>query len=265
MSTQRTQGSQDADDELWVRRFHPAPEKPVRLVCLPHAGGSASFFFPFSAALAPHADVLAIQYPGRQDRRGEPLLGTVQELTDAVLEALRPWHDRPLVFFGHSMGAVLSFELARRFEREGAPVQGLIASGRRAPTVHREENVHQRGDDALIAEIRALSGTDTGLLADEELLRMVLPAIRSDYKAIETYRYRPDGTQPPLTSPVSVLTGESDPRVSIPEAQAWQELSSGKFTFRSFPGGHFYLTPRQAEVTRAVAEDLAAFARVPAN
>ncbi|QKW10566.1 thioesterase [Streptomyces sp. NA04227] len=247
---------------MWVRRFHPAPDKPVRLVCLPHAGGSASFFFPFSQTLAEHADVLAIQYPGRQDRRSEPLLDTTAALVEEIYEALRPWNDRPMVLFGHSMGAVLSFELARRFERDGTPLRGLIVSGRRAPTVHREENVHQRGDDALIAEIRALSGTDSGILADEELLRMVLPSIRSDYKAIETYRYRPDGASPPLTSPVSALTGESDPRVSIAEAREWAGLTTGPFTFRTFPGGHFYLTPRQAEVIRAVVEDLAAFADV---
>ncbi|MBW5482686.1 thioesterase II family protein [Streptomyces bambusae] len=254
----------DEHSDLWIRRYHPAPEQPYRLVVLPHAGGSASFFFPFSRDLAGQAEVLAVQYPGRQDRRGEPALDNVPELVDAIHRALEPWSDKPFALFGHSMGAVLSFELAQRFEAEGAPLTGLIASGRRSPAIHREESVHTRGDDALIAEIRALSGTDAGLLADEELLRMVLPAIRSDYKAIETYRFRPTGSGPALRCPVSVLTGESDPRVGLDEARRWEELTSGEFTFRSFPGGHFYLTPQAAGVTRAVAEDLAAFAAVPA-
>ncbi|MBB5937116.1 thioesterase II family protein [Streptomyces zagrosensis] len=255
--------TESTTDDLWVRRFHPVADSPHRVVLLPHAGGSASFFFPFSKALAETTDVLSVQYPGRQDRRAEPGMGSVGELADAIYEALQPWADRPLVLFGHSMGAVLGFELARRFERAGSTqLGGLIASGRRAPITYREENVHQRGDDALIAEIRALSGTDSGVLADEELLRMVLPAIRADYKAIETYRCDVDGSAPVLRCPISVLTGESDPRVSFDEAKAWSRLTTGGFTFRSFPGGHFYLTPQQDQVVAAIGEDVAAFANL---
>ncbi|MEU3224862.1 alpha/beta fold hydrolase [Streptomyces sp. NPDC006976] len=249
----------DTDTELWVRRFHPAPEQPYRLVCLPHAGGTASAFFSFSQALAAHADVLAIQYPGRQDRRHEPPITVTEELVDAIHQALRPWADRPLVLFGHSMGAVLGFELARRMEAESEPPLGLIVSGRRAPHMPRPDSLHTKGDDALIAEIQQLAGTDPGVLADEEIVRMVLPAIRADFKAVETYRYRPDpGRDRALSCPLSVLTGESDPRVSLHEAREWREHTSGNFTFRSFPGGHFYLTPQQDAVTRAIADDLAA-------
>ncbi|MEU5099957.1 alpha/beta fold hydrolase [Streptomyces sp. NPDC020996] len=256
----------DEHSELWIRNFHPAPRHPHRLVLLPHAGGSASFFFPFSRELSAHTDVSAVQYPGRQERRAEPLLDSVDALVDQIHRALLPLADKPLVLFGHSMGAVLSFELARRIEAEGRiPFLGLIASGRRSPLVHREENVHTRGDEALIAEIRALSGTDAGVLADDELLRMVLPAIRSDYKAIETYRYRPEGPGPALGCPVSVLTGESDPRVSLEEAGAWKDLTRGGFAFRSFPGGHFYLTSQRDAVVRAVVEDLTTFFRLPVS
>lgn len=252
-------------DDLWIRRFHPGPERSCRLVCLPHAGGSASFFFPLSDALAGLAEVLAIQYPGRQDRRGEPLLDTVDALVDGVENALRPWLDRPLVLLGHSMGAVLSFELARRFQgRDGVRLLGLIASGRRAPTVYRAEQLHRRGDAALIAELRSLAGTDSGLLADEEVIRMVLPAVRADYTAIETYRYDRASSAPALRCPVSVLTGESDPRVGIDEAKAWQQVTDGEFALRTFPGGHFYLTAQKVAVAAAIAEDLATFSRASA-
>ncbi|MEU9291528.1 alpha/beta fold hydrolase [Streptomyces sp. NPDC048275] len=246
--------------EEWVRRFHPAPGQPLRLVCLPHAGGAASFFFPFSAALASRADVLAIQYPGRQDRRHERLRTTVGELAEETHQALLPWADRPLVLFGHSMGAVIAFEVARMFQRAGAPPLGLIVSGRRPPDVQRTERVHLLGDDGLLDEIRKLSGTDPGVLDDEEVLRMVVPAIRADYRAVENYRYRPDRAGAALDCPLSVLTGEADPRVSVPQARDWAAFSSGPFAFRSFPGGHFYLTPQRDHVVRAILEDLTSFA-----
>lgn len=105
------------DNGLWIRRFHPRPDGDVRLVCLPHAGGSASFFFPVSQAMPPSVDVLCVQYPGRQDRRAEPVIDSIPDLADQVFAALLPWADRPLAFFGHSMGATLAFEVARRLER----------------------------------------------------------------------------------------------------------------------------------------------------
>ncbi|XUL94530.1 thioesterase II family protein (plasmid) [Streptomyces galilaeus] len=251
----------DAHSQAWVRRFHPEAGGPCRLVCLPHAGGTASFFFPFSQRLAGRADVLAIQYPGRQDRRREAPLETVEELVGAVQRALRPYDGLPLVLLGHSMGAVLAFELARRLEREGRGPLGLIVSGRRAVDVLREDRVHTLGDDALIEEVRVLAGTDPGLLQDEEIRSMVLPALRADFRAVETYRYRPDGSMPPLRCPLSVLTGTADPRVSLQEAMGWRELTGGPFGFRTFPGGHFYLADQPDAVCEAVAEDLCSFAQ----
>ncbi|MDX3580095.1 thioesterase II family protein, partial [Streptomyces sp. FL07-04A] len=99
----------------------------------------------------------------------------------------------------------------------------------------------------------------------EEILRMVLPALRADFTAIETYRYRPDGARAPLSCPLSVLTGESDPRVSVEEARAWRGFTSGSFTLRSFPGGHFFLTGQQDAVTAAVAADLGRLLRPAAR
>lgn len=249
----------------WIRRFHPTAHPPTApvLVVLPHAGGNASFYFPFSRDLAAHAEVLTVQYPGRQERLGEPGPDTVAGLVDGVERALLPWRERPVVLFGHSMGAVLAFELARRWERAGEGPRGLVLSGRRSPLVHREEAaLHLQGDDALIGQLTALAGTDAGLLADPDFRELILPSLRSDYKAVETYRYEPG---PPLRTAVSVLCGESDPRASVAEAMGWRELTGAAFTFRSFPGGHFYLAERHADVARALAEDLASFVPAPAS
>lgn len=166
------------DTGLWMRRFHPADDAAVRVVCFPHAGGAASYFFPVASALSPAADVLAVQYPGRQDRRREPCIDNIEALADAVLAELPHWLDRPLVLFGHSMGATVAFEVARRLERDGTIPLALVVSGRRAPSRHRVETVHLRDDNGLITELKALSGTDAQVFGNEELLRMVLPAVR---------------------------------------------------------------------------------------
>lgn len=241
----------------WVRRFHPAPQACARLVCFPHAGGSATYYFPLSTALSEAADVLAVQYPGRQDRLQEPCITDISTLADRLADELRPWADRPLTFLGHSMGATLAFEVARRLEESGVILRGLFASGRRAPSRHREEQVHLRDDQGLVEELRRLSGTDAELLADEAVLRMVLPAMRGDYRAIETYRYRPG---PPLNCPVVALTGDSDPLVDVAEARAWAQHTVAPFRLRVFPGGHFFLGEHTESVARELTEHLGATA-----
>ncbi|MGW2649297.1 thioesterase II family protein [Streptomyces sp. NPDC001393] len=222
----------------WVRRFHPAPDAPHRLVCFPHGGGSASYYFPFARALAPGVDVLAIQYPGRQDRRHEPCVDSVHGLADALVEELQGWFDRPVSFFGHSMGASVAYEVARRFEQRGQVLHGLFVSGRRAPSTVRDERVYLLDDDGLIEDVIRLSGTDAQVLGDPDILRMALPSIRADYRAAETYRPTPG---PLLSCPLTALTGDDDPRVTLDEAGAWAEHSTGPFELKVFPGGHFYL------------------------
>ena len=222
-------------------------------MCLPHAGGSASFYFPVATALSPLVDVLVVQYPGRQDRLHDPLVDNIADLADAVTAALRPWLDRPFALFGHSMGASLAFEVALRLERAGTPPTHLFASGRRAPSINRDERVHLENDDTIIAELTSLSGTDTRILGDEELLRMVLPAIRNDYRAAETYR---PADNSPLACPITALTGDNDPRTALDDARAWRSYTTAAFELLVYPGGHFYLVDNSAQVLDALSSRL---------
>ncbi|MGW2162060.1 thioesterase II family protein [Nonomuraea sp. NPDC001699] len=245
-----------ADDPstLWLRRYHPATGAATRLVCFPHAGGSATFFHPVSATFSPKADVVALQYPGRQDRLREPCIKDIGTLADRIVDELVRLPERPTVFFGHSMGAVIGFEVACRLEDKGvnAP-HTLIVSGRRGPSTLRDETVHRRDDDGIIAELKRLNGTDAGVLGDEEILRMALPALRGDYEAIETYRGDPEQR---LRAAITVLTGDADTKTTVDEARAWNRHTEGPFRLRVFPGGHFFIIRHQQLVNREIAVGL---------
>jgi surfactin synthase thioesterase subunit len=229
------------DPDRWFRRFQAAPNPSYTLVCFPHAGGAATVFHPLSVLLAPNVSTVAVQYPGRQERRTEPVVEDIGTLADIASELLPALGDGPFAFFGHSMGAVIAFETAQRLERRhpgAAPVM-LFASGRRAPGAGREERIRLLPDDGLIAHLTGLGGPGAQVLQDEEMRALLLPAIRGDYVAIENYRCR-QGTS--VGVPVSVLTGDRDPLVTLAEAEAWREHTTGPSDVRVFSGGHFFLT-----------------------
>ncbi|MEU3897257.1 alpha/beta fold hydrolase [Streptomyces sp. NPDC045251] len=242
-------------EDLWVRRYHSAPDSPMRLVCLPHAGGSSTFYFPVSKALSPAVEVLAIQYPGRQDRLAEPGIESLTELADRIFDELQRFMDRPIALFGHSMGAILAHELALRMRNAGLPDPvRLFLSGRRAPSCRREEDMRLRSDAGILDELKALHGTDESMLNDPDVLDMIMPSIRSDYRAVETYQLASGAL---LSCPVTVLTGDDDPRVAPAEADLWREYTTGETDVHVFPGGHFFLADRAAEVVSLIAGRLA--------
>ncbi len=240
--------------DLWIRRFHPATTSGPRLVCFPHAGGSASFYHPLSARLHPNVEVLAVQYPGRQDRRRERPVDTIAGLAQGVFAALAGHDEQPMAFFGHSMGAVVAFEVGRLMQaRTGVAPVHLFASGRRAPSTHRPGAVHRYSDEALVAELIHVGGTDPALLRDQELLATILPMVRSDYRAVETYRY---ASGAPLACPITVLVGDRDPQTTGEEAAAWRAHGAGEFDLRVFPGGHFFFDVHWGNVAGVVSSAL---------
>jgi surfactin synthase thioesterase subunit len=242
--------------ETWLHRFRPAVDATWSLVCLPHAGGSASFFFPLARALAPAIDVLAVQYPGRQNRRHEPGIDSVPELADRIVDALRRLDDRPFALLGHSMGALLAYEVALRLAAAGLPTPShLFVSGRRAPSCYRDDRFHLSSDGDMLAHIRRLGGPGSTALDDPEIQEMVLPVIRNDYRAVETYRHDPSAG---LDCPVTVLTGDRDALVSTDEAHAWAGHTTGPTDLEVLPGGHFYLSDRTGQVAELLRRRLLA-------
>lgn len=243
--------------DLWIRPIRQVPGAALRLFCFPHAGGAVSYFRPLFTRLPGGVDVVGVQYPGRQDRAAEPQVRSIQELADDVAAALSPaWTGTPFAFFGHSMGSIVAFEVAVRLRASGVAPSILFASGHRAPSLRRDATAPRWDDSRLLAEVSELSGTEPELLADPDILDMVLPPLRADYHAIRTYRPAP-GT-PRLDVPITALVGDSDPRVSVDDVDAWRDHTTGRFARHVCAGGdHFYLA-RHPDWTRArITEGLA--------
>ncbi|WP_246794909.1 thioesterase II family protein [Burkholderia perseverans] len=222
----------------WIRELQLSPGPRARIVGLPHAGGSAGFFRNWRGHLRGELDLLAVQYPGREDRFGEPGAATIEALADPVAEALRHYTDRPLVLFGHSLGAVLAYEVAVRLERAGRPPLRVFVSGHPAPHQQRRTDLHRQSDQALLADITRLSPDSRALFEDAELRAVYLPMIRRDYQAIETYRC-PRPTL--LDTPLDIVLPLDDTEVDRHEALAWQQVTRGASRWAAFEGGHFYL------------------------
>jgi surfactin synthase thioesterase subunit len=238
----------------WLRCAEPRPWASLRLICFPHAGGSAVFYRPWAKAVSPAVEVHAVQYPGRADRFRDPFVTDAARMARLVAAAMAPLRDRPVALFGHSMGALVAYEVARVLEEQGAPAVHLFASGTRPPHARDDSwHVTDKDDDGLVAEMVKMGGTDAELLADPEMRALVLPYVRDDFRIVETYRHTPG---PRLTSPVTVMIGDSDPHVDEAQAARWAEVGDGAFTQRTLPGGHFYLVPQQAAVLDTVQRGL---------
>ncbi|TRX74491.1 thioesterase II family protein [Pseudomonas mangiferae] len=225
-------------DARWLRAYRLTPMPRLRLACFPHAGGSASFFRDWAAHLPADIDLLAVQYPGREERFDEPPSPSLEAMAEAIAPALLDYADAPLALFGHSLGAALAYETARVLERHGVVPLRLFASAHPAPHLQRGGRLHAAPDRALLDDVARLDAGNAVRLADPELRALVLPALRSDYRLIETYRRAPPL---PLASPIEVLLPTADREVDRAEAEGWQAATQRPLTLTRVEGGHFYL------------------------
>lgn len=234
----------------WLIRHRATPTPPrMRLFCLPYAGGGAQVYRPYPQALPVDVEVCAIQLPGRERRFREPALKSVEAIVDQLAPVLGELFDRPYAIFGHSLGALVGFELVRRLRKEGRPLPlHLFASGHRAPHLpDPDPPIHHLPDAQFVEELRHLNGTPQEVFESPELLELILPVLRADFTAAETYAYRSDA---PLSCPITALGGTRDAMISRDELQAWQEHTSIDFELYLLEGDHFFIHQRHDDVMR---------------
>ncbi|WP_433756912.1 thioesterase II family protein [Nocardia sp. CA-135398] len=243
----------------WLRRLSPARTAGShKLVCFPHAGGSAISFGPLAERVGPEYEVFAIQYPGRQDRRLEPLVDNIADLVDGLLPELKAavGDAQDFSLFGHSMGSVVAFEACRRLEHEsGASARVLFASGRRAPSAALPElRTHLLSDRELGEHLVRFGGTPSALLEDPEFRELILSIVRNDYRAIENYECSADAK---VSSPIVAIVGDRDPDASLAQIEEWGAHTTGSFFAKSFPGGHFFIDSNRHPIGQLIRDHCA--------
>jgi medium-chain acyl-[acyl-carrier-protein] hydrolase len=222
-----------------------------RLFCLPYSGAGAAIFRAWAAPLAPDIEVVAIQLPGRETRRQEPLLTNLPALIQALTPVLCPYLDRPFVLFGHSVGALICFELARQLRRiDHREPFHLVVSGRPAPQLPAlTPAIHQLPDADFLQELRRYNGTPEIVLQNVELMNLFMPILRADLAINETYVYTPER---PFDFSMTVLGGLHDPQVSEIDLASWREQTNSKFSLKMLPGDHFFLKQQQTEILEII-------------
>jgi surfactin synthase thioesterase subunit len=244
------------ESAAWCVRFKRQAPGTLRLVCFPHAGGGAAAFHPLARLMPPSVEILAIVPPGREARLREPPLKSIAAMAEGAAAAISAQPALPFAFFGHSMGAIVAFEVARLLQRRClTPPRRLFISGRRAPCQTMDEQPLSQLDDAtLVAEIsRRYEGIPAAVVADAELLRMFLPILRADMCAVEGYVDMP---QPALQVPLTLMGGLTDPQCTDAAWAGWCPLVTGPVDKMRFPGGHFYLVQERAATAAAIARRL---------
>ncbi len=246
----------------WLKPPAVNPRASVRLFCFPYAGGTASAFRLWSQYLHESIEVCPIQLPGREDRLGEKPLSSLGAIIDALLPVITPCLDRPFAFYGHSMGSLIAFELARELRRSGKPEPlGIFVSGRCAPQVEDPDPpMHKLAEDEFIEGLRNYNGTPEAVLQNRELMELLIPLLRADFEVSETYQYCHEA---PLDCPIFAYAGLAE--ISAELIDDWRHQTGGSFHSALFPGDHFFLNSDREAFVNEISNRLLSFSNKPSQ
>lgn len=236
----------------WITSLRRTGTATTQLLCCHYAGGGARYFLSWLPLLDKDIDVMAVQLPGREGRYAEPFAHTMLECVTRIRSELHELPRKPLLLFGHSMGAIIAHELAASLQADGDDrLRHLFVSGRRAPSIKRPlRTLHALPDQQFIEEIRRMDGTPPELFDEPELLAFVLPAIRSDFRLTETYR--PAAQRRPLNVPITAYAGTTDAYATADEVAAWSEETIAGCALHRLEGGHFAISRHAGRITRDI-------------
>lgn len=239
----------------WLAISSPNPQASLRLFCFPYAGGDVRIFRKWLDYLPTFVEVVPVQLPGRANRIHEPAFTRLQPLVEAIAHVITPYLDKPFAFFGHSMGAMISFELARQLRRRfGMEPVHMFVSGRRAPQLpDTTPPTYDLPGQEFLEELRRLNGTPKEVLEHPELMELVVPLLRADFSVVQTYAY---SEAPPLNNSITAFGGIDDTEVSQGQQEAWREQTVGPFSLHMLPGDHFFLFAAERIILRIISERL---------
>ena len=223
----------------------------IRLFCFPYAGGGASIFRSWSTALSKNIELVCIQLPGRETRIRETPIYHLPELIQQLKPAILPHLTIPFAFFGHSMGALIAFELARSLHHTQSPLpKHLFVSACCAPQLPRHDPPrHTLSNPELIRELHQMKGTPSTILNNDELMDLLLPTIKADFGVVDTYTYQDHS---PFSIPITALCGQDDPEVSPEQLLLWELQTTSEFSSHIFPGAHFFIQTERASVLNLI-------------
>lgn len=245
-------GAEESSASRWLFSYQPRPAARLRLFCFPYAGGGATLYRTWGQRLDPSIEVCPVQLPGRENRHFEPAFTQLRPLVEALAEGLSPLFDKPFAFFGHSMGALISFEFARQLRRErGLAPEHLFVSGHRAPQLSsgNELQTFALPESEFLEELRRLNGTPQAALEHPELLSLMLPLLRADMAVCQTYKYT---DEPPLKCPITAIGGLEDVDVPRMRLDPWRQHTNAAFKLCMLRGDHFFLHVRQFELLKII-------------
>ena len=228
----------------------------IRVFCFPYAGGSATLFRDWPKKLPEDIELTGVQLPGRAFRLKDPPYTQMSSLLDELENQIGPHLDVPFVFWGHSFGALLAFELVRRFEKKGRALPLLVVlSGRRAPHLPKTGfDVRSMDDEEFIDELRKLGGTPEEIINNRRLMNLVLPALRADFELLHQWKHEPGET---LAVPLRVAGGKDDTPIKEEDLEAWGQYTRSGFSVHMFKGGHFYVHDAEDELLPWLSRTLA--------
>jgi surfactin synthase thioesterase subunit len=243
------------DNDPWFVRLRVQSQANLRLFCFPYSGAGASLYYSWASVLPGNLELMAVQYPGRESRLSEEPLHQLEPLVAGITTAMQAYLDRPFAFFGHSLGALIAFEVARRLNNQnGAKLVHLFVSSCFAPQIpDPAEPLYDLPEEQFKQKLGGLNGMPGEVLQNKELMGLLLPILRADFEVCEMYVY--DDAEP-LHCAITALGGLKDATVPRSALEGWGAQTSGSFTVRMFPGDHFYLNQDRMLLLQVIARIL---------